>query len=465
MQARRRLRDAGPDEPRPAATGRTARSARPPARPHPGHPALAGAGRPGAVLLVVGLGMGFPLPYALCFAVIGGRRLAQPADRLASPGQRVFGDWEAAAQLGFDILQIGALLFLTGGAANPFILLLIAPVTLAAATLPLRPVLILGVLAAAVVAALALLSPAAALAPAWTLLIPLQLPARRGAGHHRRHRADRRLRPPGGGGGGAHGAGAGRHPDGAGARTAAFGPGRAWPPPPPTSSARRWPPSPSSPRRWPARRPTRPVREDAELLVVPGRALPRDPAPARPRRPDAAPTRSTSACRLLQLVQEVIEPHAGVKGVRVEAIVTGAAGRADRRTSAACPRCIHALTSFVENAVDFAALRDPGHRPLRRRDRLDRGARRRAGLRARGAGQARRALCDQPPGRRRLAHRPHRHGPGLLHRQDAAGANRGRGGRSRTARRGGAIVVGPLAAREDRGRRRSALDAEFASLP
>ena len=66
---------------------------------------------------------------------------------VASPGQRVFGDREAAAQLGFDILQMSALVFLTGGLANPFVLMLIAPVTLAAATLPLRPLLILARLA------------------------------------------------------------------------------------------------------------------------------------------------------------------------------------------------------------------------------------------------------------------------------------------------------------------------------
>ena len=52
--------------------------------------------------------------------------------------RRTATDWEAAAQLAFDILQLTALLYLTGGIANPFALLIIAPVTLAGASLPVR---------------------------------------------------------------------------------------------------------------------------------------------------------------------------------------------------------------------------------------------------------------------------------------------------------------------------------------
>jgi two-component system sensor histidine kinase RegB len=56
---------------------------------------------------------------------------------------------------------------------------------------------------------------------------------------------------------------------------------------------------------------------------------------------------------LLQLVHEVIEPHADTKGVRVEAIVTGAPG-AKAPDIWRMPEVLHAMTSFVENAVDFA---------------------------------------------------------------------------------------------------------------
>ena len=51
-----------------------------------------------------------------------------------------------AAHLGFDILQIATLLGLTGGLQNPFCLLLVAPVTVAAASLPGRQAVFMGLL-------------------------------------------------------------------------------------------------------------------------------------------------------------------------------------------------------------------------------------------------------------------------------------------------------------------------------
>lgn len=51
-----------------------------------------------------------------------------------------------AAHLGFDILQISLLLGLTGGLQNPFCLLLVAPVTVAAASLPARQAVFMGFL-------------------------------------------------------------------------------------------------------------------------------------------------------------------------------------------------------------------------------------------------------------------------------------------------------------------------------
>ncbi len=51
---------------------------------------------------------------------------------------------EAAWQLGFDLAQIAALLSLTGGLTNPFAVLLLAPVTVAATALPGRQLVALG---------------------------------------------------------------------------------------------------------------------------------------------------------------------------------------------------------------------------------------------------------------------------------------------------------------------------------
>jgi two-component system, sensor histidine kinase RegB len=73
--------------------------------------------------------------------------VANPPQRIARPG-------EAALQIALDIVQLSGMLFFTGGVTNPFAVLLIAPVTLAAATLHWRQAVALAALA--VVAALLL---------------------------------------------------------------------------------------------------------------------------------------------------------------------------------------------------------------------------------------------------------------------------------------------------------------------
>lgn len=59
-----------------------------------------------------------------------------------------------AAHLGFDILQLSVLLALTGGLQNPFCILLVAPVTVAAASLPARQAVLMGLLVLAATVAL-----------------------------------------------------------------------------------------------------------------------------------------------------------------------------------------------------------------------------------------------------------------------------------------------------------------------
>ena len=61
---------------------------------------------------------------------------------------------QTAAHLGFDILQLSLLLGLTGGLQNPFCLLLVAPVTIAAASLPGRQALLMGLMVLAATTAL-----------------------------------------------------------------------------------------------------------------------------------------------------------------------------------------------------------------------------------------------------------------------------------------------------------------------
>ncbi len=62
---------------------------------------------------------------------------------------------EATFYLAYDVVQLAALLYLTGGIANPFALMFLAPVVIAAATLNLGNTLILAGLAFASVSVIA----------------------------------------------------------------------------------------------------------------------------------------------------------------------------------------------------------------------------------------------------------------------------------------------------------------------
>lgn len=67
------------------------------------------------------------------------------------PENRRLSEREASSILGFDILQLSILLFLTGGLSNPFAVLMLAPVTIAATVLHLSSTLVLGGAAIAVI--------------------------------------------------------------------------------------------------------------------------------------------------------------------------------------------------------------------------------------------------------------------------------------------------------------------------
>lgn len=90
-------------------------------------------------LVIVSEAMGFDLPYLYCGIVIGLSALLNLIISAVLPLDRRVSDIEAGLQLGFDLLQLSALLWLTGGMDNPFALLFIAPVVTSATTLS-RPV-------------------------------------------------------------------------------------------------------------------------------------------------------------------------------------------------------------------------------------------------------------------------------------------------------------------------------------
>src|SRR4051812_14795272 len=99
-------------------------------------------------VLFVAFGLGFPVPLPFCLALIAlsvGVNIAL-VGRFGSAYRptSVF----AASQIAYDLLQLGCLLALTGGLQNPFAILLLAPVSVSATTLPQRATFVLGLLAA-----------------------------------------------------------------------------------------------------------------------------------------------------------------------------------------------------------------------------------------------------------------------------------------------------------------------------
>lgn len=302
-------------------------------------------------ILFVGLVLKLQLPWALCFTLIALSAWLNVLLGLATTGQRLAREGEATAQIAFDILQLSGLLYLTGGAHNVFCLMLIAPVTLAAATLPARFALGLGLLAIAAQIFLAFfhLPPPVAYGappapePNSALMITAVLArilgiiitgayAWQAASESARMELalnvtetvlarEQRLSALG-----------------ALAAAAAHELGT----PLATISVVA--------REMARNAPDDQTREDAELMI--GQAARCREILQRltemPEATDAVHERMS----LVQLVQDVIEPHL-VHGVRVEAVVNGPSGETApdiwRR-----PEIIHAMTSIVENAVDFA---------------------------------------------------------------------------------------------------------------
>ena len=100
-----------------------------------------------AAVAGVHFGLGFPLPFGLCFFVIASLAWLNLALRIRYPASYRLSDDAATLLLAFDILQLAALLYLTGGLQNPFSVLFLAPVLISATALPPERTLALGLLA------------------------------------------------------------------------------------------------------------------------------------------------------------------------------------------------------------------------------------------------------------------------------------------------------------------------------
>jgi two-component system sensor histidine kinase RegB len=107
-----------------------------------------------AALVVATRVLGLDIPTGLASIVIGASVVVNLAAALTMPPTRRLSEKEAALLFTFDIVQLGLLLGLTGGLNNPFALLILAPVTIAATVLQPRSTLLLGALTLAVVTAL-----------------------------------------------------------------------------------------------------------------------------------------------------------------------------------------------------------------------------------------------------------------------------------------------------------------------
>jgi two-component system sensor histidine kinase RegB len=97
-----------------------------------------------AALFIVYFAFGYRLPLLACAVAIGISALLNVALAFRYPPSHRLTNREATVYLAFDVLQLAALLYLTGGIINPFALMFLAPVVIAAATLDLGNTLILG---------------------------------------------------------------------------------------------------------------------------------------------------------------------------------------------------------------------------------------------------------------------------------------------------------------------------------
>ncbi|SMR82571.1 two-component system, sensor histidine kinase RegB [Aliiroseovarius halocynthiae] len=89
------------------------------------------------------------IPFGLVAAVIGAAVIANLVFSALFPRNTRLNERRATGILVFDTLQLGAMMFLTGGIHNPFMVLILAPVTVAATALSTRSTVIVGAIAVA----------------------------------------------------------------------------------------------------------------------------------------------------------------------------------------------------------------------------------------------------------------------------------------------------------------------------
>ena len=89
-------------------------------------------------VVIVHFGLEYPLPLVLCFITIACLAASNLVMTWFRSVRGRIGDGEALLLLGFDAVQLACLLYLTGGLANPFGILILAPVLVSATILSRR---------------------------------------------------------------------------------------------------------------------------------------------------------------------------------------------------------------------------------------------------------------------------------------------------------------------------------------
>ncbi len=107
------------------------------------------------VLVAANAWFGLIVPVGPCALAIGAAMALNIVCATVFPGNRRLADHEAMLLLLFDLVQLVYLVGMTGGLDNPFILLVIVPVTISAAALELKSTVFLGGLAVQLVTAVA----------------------------------------------------------------------------------------------------------------------------------------------------------------------------------------------------------------------------------------------------------------------------------------------------------------------
>jgi len=97
---------------------------------------------------------GIQLNVALCYLAVGAAIMANLVAIFVYPESKRLSEGETTVTLLFDLAQLSFLLFLTGGLNNPFALLILTPVTIAATALRLQSAAILAIVAVVLVSIL-----------------------------------------------------------------------------------------------------------------------------------------------------------------------------------------------------------------------------------------------------------------------------------------------------------------------